>query len=181
MTGDREKPQKLWVTTLEDISTLILQSHDLDETLQNIVELVAARTGTDVCSIYLLDEDRSTLRLRSTQGLLPSAVGRVVLGIHEGLTGLAIQERRVVALEEPHTHPRYRYFKETREEQFHSFLGLPLFDRKEPIGVLVIQTREKRQFTPEEVSALSTIAFQVASIIVNAGLLDSLGHQKKGA
>ena len=181
MTESRKTTRKLGVTTLEDISTLILQSHDLDETLKNIVALVAARTGADVCSIYLLDKDRITLRLRSTQGLIPSAVGRVTMSLHEGLTGLAVQERRVIALEEPQNHPRYRYFKETREEQFHSFLGVPLFDRKEPIGVLVIQTRERRQFKTEEVSALSTIAFQVASIIVNAGLLDNLGRVKHGA
>ena len=31
------------VTILEDISTLILQSHDLQETLNNIVALVAKR------------------------------------------------------------------------------------------------------------------------------------------
>lgn len=180
MGTEKKGQKKLGVTTLEDISILILQSHDLDETLKNIVALVAARTGTDVCSIYLLDEDKITLRLRSTQGLLPSAVGRVTMTIHEGLTGLAIQERRVIAIKEPEKHPRYRYFEETREEQFHSFLGVPLFDRKEPIGVLVIQTREKRQFTPEEISALSTIAFQVALIIANAELLDSLARRIEG-
>jgi len=169
----RAKDQ-LGITTLEDISTLILQSHDLDETLSNIVTLVAKRTGTDVCSIYLMEEDGQHLRLRATKGLSSKSVGRVVLKIGEGLTGLAAEKRGVVAILEPQSHPRYRYFKETREERFHSFLGIPLFDRKAPIGVLVLQTRDPRQFTPEEVSALSTIAFQVASIVINARLLDSI-------
>jgi phosphotransferase system, enzyme I, PtsP len=48
------------ITTLEDISTLILQSHDLDETLNNIVTLVARRMRTEVCSIYLLEDDGHT-------------------------------------------------------------------------------------------------------------------------
>jgi len=169
----RSKDQ-LGITTLEDISTLILQSHDLDETLSNIVTVVAKRTGTDVCSIYLLEEDGENLRLRASKGLSARAVGRVVLKVGEGLTGLAAEKRRVVAIQEPQSHPRYRYFKETREERFHSFLGIPLFDRKTPIGVLVLQTKDPRQFTPEEVSALATIAFQVASIVVNARLLDSI-------
>ena len=47
----------------------------------------------------------------------------------EGLTGLVARERRPVVVQEPHEHPLYRYFKETGEERFHSFFGLPLLDR----------------------------------------------------
>ena len=43
---------KFGVTTLEDISALILQSHDLADTLRNIVALIAKRMQTEVCSIY---------------------------------------------------------------------------------------------------------------------------------
>ncbi len=170
--------KQLGVATLEDISTLILQSHDLDETLNNIVSLVARRMNTEVCSIYLMEPDNRTLRLRASKGLSPESVGKVTMEIGEGLTGLAAEQREVVAIEEAQTHPRYRYFQETGEERFHSFLGIPLFDRKTPIGVLVIQTREARRFSAEEISALSTIAFQVASIVINARLLDFIRQKE---
>jgi phosphotransferase system, enzyme I, PtsP len=171
--------EKLGITTLEDISTLILQSHDLNETLTNIVTLVSKRMGTEVCSIYLLDDEGQILHLRATRGLSRQAIGRVRLKIGEGLTGLAAEERRVVSIQEPQSHPRYRYFKETGEERFHSFLGIPLFDRKTPIGVIVLQTKEPRQFSPEEISALSTIAFQISSIVINARLLDSIRQKEE--
>ena len=171
---------KIGITTLEDISALILQSHDLDETLRNIVTLVARRMRTDVCSIYLLDADNVTLRLQASKGLSRKAVGKVTLQIGEGLTGMAAQKRHAIAIEEPQEHPSYRYFKETGEERFHSFLGIPLFDRSNPLGVIVLQTKEPRQFNKEEISALSTIAFQISSIVVNARLLDSIRqHQEE--
>jgi phosphotransferase system enzyme I (PtsP) len=170
----RKPNSKIGVTTLEDISALILQSHDLDETLRNIVNLVARRMQTDVCSIYLLDADNETLRLQASKGLSRKAVGKVTLRIGEGLTGMAAQKRHAIAIEEPQEHPSYRYFKETGEERFHSFLGIPLFDRNNPLGVIVLQTRTPRQFNKEEISALSTIAFQITSIVVNARLLDSI-------
>jgi phosphotransferase system enzyme I (PtsP) len=166
--------ERLGVTTLEDISALILQSHDLDDTLKNIVTLVAKRMRTEVCSIYLLDEDDCTLRLRASKGLSRRAIGKVTLQIGEGLTGMAAQERHAVTIQEPQSHPRYRYFKETGEERYHSFLGIPLFDRKHPLGVIVLQTKETRLFSPAEISALSTIAFQISSIVINARLLDSI-------
>lgn len=176
----RKTNPKIGVTTLEDISALILQSHDLNETLRNIVSLVARRMGTDVCSIYLLESDNETLRLRATKGLSQRAVGKVTLRIGEGLTGMAAQKRHAIAIEEPQEHPSYRYFKETGEERFHSFLGIPLFDRNHPLGVIVLQTRDPRQFSRDEVSALSTIAFQISSIVVNARLLDSIRqHQEE--
>ncbi len=171
--------EALGVTTLEDISSLILQSHDLEETLDNIVSLVARRMRSDVCSIYLLEDNGSALRLRASKGLSRKAIGKVTLQLGEGLTGLAAEERRVVAIQEPQSHPRYRYFRETGEERFHSFLGLPLLDRKTPLGVIVIQTKAPRQFSAEEISALSTIAFQVASIVINARLLDSIRQKEE--
>jgi len=177
----RKPGSKIGVTTLEDISALILQSHDLDETLRNIVTLVARRMHTDVCSIYLLDSDNETLRLQASKGLSRKAVGKVTLRIGEGLTGMAAQKRHAIAIEEPQEHPSYRYFKETGEERFHSFLGIPLFDRNNHLGVIVLQTKTPRQFNKEEISALSTIAFQVTSIVINARLLDSIRiHQEEG-
>ena len=173
--------KRFGVATLEDISTLILNSHDLDETLDNIVKLVAKRMGTEVCSIYLLDEPEGLLRLRATKGLAQKAVGKVCLAKGEGLTGLVLEKRQVLTIQEPYKDARNRYFEETREEQYHSFLGIPLFDRKKAIGVLVIQTRSPREFTPEEISTLSTIAFQVSFIVINARLLDSVKQKEKQA
>jgi len=176
----RKQNPKIGITTLEDISALILQSHDLDETLRNIVALVSRRMQADVCSIYLLDADNETLRLRASKGLSSRSIGKVTLKIGEGLTGMAAQKRHAIAIEEPQEHPSYRYFKETGEERFHSFLGIPLFDRSNPLGVIVLQTKEPRQFSKDEISALSTIAFQVTSIVVNARLLDSIRlHQEE--
>ena len=165
---------KLGLHTLQDISALILRSHDLDETINNIVHLVAERAHSEVCSLYLLDEDQQTLVLRATHGLTAESIGQVKLQIGEGLTGKVAAEQRVLAISNPQDHPDYRFFHETGEEQFHTFVGIPLQDRSASIGVLVIQTRDIHHFSEDELATLTTIAFQVASIVVNARLLDTL-------
>ncbi len=169
-----EKTESLGLRTLEDISTLILHSHDLQETLDNIVNVVSRRMASDVCSIYLLDDDGETLRLQATKGLSLSSVGKITMNISEGLTGLVVEQRSVVSLEDAHEHPRYKYFAETREERYHSFLGIPMFERKSPVGAIVVQHREPRSYTATEISTLSTIAYQISSIVMNARLLDSI-------
>ena len=173
-----ETGEKLGLRTLEDISALILHSHDLQETLDNIVNLVAKRMESDVCSIYLLEEDGETLRLHATRGLSRLSVG-ITMKTSEGLTGLAIEQRGVVATDNAPRHPRYKYFRQTKEEKVLSFLGVPFFERKNPIGVIVIQNREARTFTPQEISAVSTIAWQISSIVSNAKLLDSIRKKEE--
>lgn len=176
--GRTKSDIRLGLSTLQDISAIILQSHHLDETLENIVNLIAERAHSDVCSLYLLEDQDDTLVLRATCGLSVEAIGKVQMKIGEGLTGLAVQQRATLAVEEPQNDPRYRYFAGTGEEQFHSFLAIPLFDRNDPLGVMVIQTRARRTFSNDETSTLSTIAFQVASIVVNARLLDTIDRQQ---
>jgi phosphotransferase system, enzyme I, PtsP len=168
-----ESGEKLGLRTLEDISALILHSHDLQETLDNIVNLVAKRMASDVCSIYLLEADGETLRLHATRGLSRLSVG-ITMKTSEGLTGLAVEQRGVVATDNAPLHPRYKYFRQTKEEKVLSFLGVPFFERNNPIGVIVIQNRDARTFTAQEISAISTIAWQISSIVSNAKLLDSI-------
>ncbi len=175
----KESHQTIGLRTLEDISDIILHSHDLHETLDNIVNIVARKMNTDVCSIYLLENDGETLVLKATRGLSPDSVDRISMKTGEGLTGLVIETKDMVTTDNAPEHPRYKYFSEAKEESFLSFLGLPLFERKSPIGVIVIQTREARKFSDDEISALRTITFQIGSIIQNARLLDSIQHKEE--
>ncbi len=164
----------LGLRTLEDISSIILHSHDLQETLDNIVNIVAKRMGSEVCSIYLLEDDGETLVLKASKGLSKSSVGKITMKTSEGLSGLVVQTRDMVMTDNAPAHPRYKYFKASKEEKYLSFLGLPLFERKTPIGVIVIQTVVARRFTEDEISVLRTITFQISSIVLNAKLLNSI-------
>ncbi|NTV49594.1 MAG: phosphoenolpyruvate--protein phosphotransferase [Geobacteraceae bacterium] len=175
----KDPQQSLGLRTLEDISTIILHSHDLQDTLDNIVTLVAKRMMSDVCSIYLLEKDGETLTLKATKGLSKASVNRVSMKVHEGLTGLAVETRAMVMTDNAPDHPRYKYFKEAKEERFISFLGLPLFEHKAPIGVIVVQNRETRAFSDDEISILRTITFQIGSIIHTARLLDSIQYKER--
>lgn len=162
------------VRLLEKVSALIGQSENLQETLDSVVQVVAERMRTEACSLYLLDERGETLTLWATTGLDRKAVGRVQMRVGEGLTGLVIENMEPVAVPDAPVHPRFKFFPETREERYHSFLGVPVFERKAPLGVLVVQTLRRRQFTSEELSLLRTIAAQLAAVLVQARLLENL-------
>jgi phosphotransferase system enzyme I (PtsP) len=134
---------------------------------------------TEVCSLYILDPQKSRLTLSATMGLEPESVGKVSMAVGEGLTGLVIEQMKPVMVVDALAHPRYKYFPETGEERFHSFLGVPLIDQKLPLGVLVVQTSRRREFSRDEIRLLTTISAQVSSIIVQARLLESLRNKER--
>ena len=164
---------------LTDISTLVTHSHDLQETLDNIVATVGDRMQTEVCSLYIYDREKRRLTLCATMGLDPESIGKVSMAVAEGLTGMVIERMKPVMVVDALKHPRYKYFPETHEEHFHSFLGVPLIEKKQPLGVLVVQTSRRREFSRDEISLLKNISAHASSIIVQARLAETLKNKEE--
>lgn len=161
-----EPPSLLW--TLEEIGHLVSSSGNPSETLGNIVHLIQRRFATDVCSVYLLEPDRSTLVLAATVGLRADSVGRVRMRITEGLAGLAAQQVQPVVVQEATAHPRFKYFPDAGEDPYRTFLGVPVVDRGVLQGVLVVQTVESRLFDDDDVRMLVTAGSQLAPLVSEA-------------
>ncbi|MGH9402480.1 MAG: alpha-glucan family phosphorylase [Terriglobia bacterium] len=159
------------VLTLEEIGSLTKEAGKPAETLMNVVALIAKRFETDVCSAYLLEPDRANLVLAATVGLRPQCIGALRMGIHEGLAGFVADQVRPVSVEQVKSHPRFKYFKDAGEDDYQSFLGVPLIDRGVLQGVLVVQTLEARVFREDEIQMLVEAAAQVAPVVSEARTL----------
>src|SRR5271170_6035022 len=160
------------VLTLEEIANLAAEEGQPADTLMNVVALIAKRFETDVCSAYLLEPDRANLVLAATVGLRRECIGNLRMAIHEGLAGLVVEQVRPVPVVQAHTHPRFKYFPEAGEDEYHSFLGVPLIHRGVLQGVLVVQTIEPRLFSHDEIQMLTEAAAQVAPVVSEARTLD---------
>jgi glycogen phosphorylase len=160
------------VFSSEEISKLMEETGKPAETLMRVVELIAQHFQTDVCSVYLLEPDRSYLVLAATVGLRHECIGTLRLALNEGLAGLVAEEVRPIAVEQVQSHPRFKYFRESGEDDLQSFLGVPLTDRGILQGVLVVQTKEQRKFNAHEIQTIAEAAAQVAPVVREARTLD---------
>jgi starch phosphorylase len=172
MTQFFEETDANRVLTLEEITSLTEEGGKPADTLMNVVALIATRFRTDVCSAYLLEPDRSNLVLAATLGLHPRSIGRLRMPLNEGLAGLVAETVLPVAVDDARNHPRFKYFKESGEEEYHSFLGVPLVDRGILQGVLVVQTKDARVFHESEIRMLQDAANEVAPVVSEARTLD---------
>jgi phosphotransferase system enzyme I (PtsP) len=138
--------------------------------LDKVVDLIAATMESEVCSIYLLRDNK--LELFATHGLRKEAVHVTRLDMGEGLVGTIAAEARILNLAEAADHPAFAYRPETGEERFHSFAGVPIVRSESPIGVLAVQHAEPRRYEEVEIEALQTVAMVLSEMIGAARLVD---------
>ncbi len=139
----------------------------LEQVLSLIVRRVKSNMGVDVCSIYLWDQKAHYL-LMATDGLHPQSVGSVRLQRGQGLVGLVAEREETVNLHNATENPCYVYFPETGEEQYPSFLGVPVIHKRTVLGVLVVQRHQPIKFDTDQEAFLITVAAQLAGIIAHA-------------
>ncbi len=135
-----------------------------EETLGEVVRMVANEMVAEVCSVYLLRAGE-VLELFATQGLNPDAVHRTRLRVGEGLVGDIAAHGRPLALDDAQSHPQFAYRPETGEEIYHSLAGVPIVRSGRVLGVLVVQNRTQRQYDDEEIETLQTIAMVLAEMV----------------
>ncbi|MCA2012675.1 phosphoenolpyruvate--protein phosphotransferase [Pararhodobacter sp. CCB-MM2] len=133
------------------------------ERLDRIVGMIAESMRTDVCSIYLF-RDRETLELCATRGLNPESVHRTRMRLGEGLVGRVARTASIVNTADAPSEKGFRYMPETGEEIYSSFLGVPIQRLGEKLGVLVVQAREARAYSDDEVYALDVTAMVLAEM-----------------
>ena len=159
---------------------------DLDTSMQMVVETVAEVIGVEVCSVYLYDKNSDDLTLRATRGLNNAAIGQIRIAMGDGVTGAAAKEGRPISVDDVQREPRFRREPMLDEEPFRSILAVPIVlfsaerfqvgaDKLQ--GVITIQTFGPRDFTPEEINFIETVAGELAFFIVNAQLYQQTGDQ----
>ncbi|TCP62870.1 phosphotransferase system enzyme I (PtsP) [Rhodovulum bhavnagarense] len=133
------------------------------ERLDRITRIIAEQVGTDVCSIYLF-RDADTLELCATEGLKPESVHQTRLRVGEGLVGRVAKTARPINTGNAPQERGFRYMPETGEEIYSSFLGVPVQRLGERLGVLVVQSKEGRQYSDDEIYALEVVAMVLAEM-----------------
>lgn len=131
--------------------------------LDRITNLIADSMGTEVCSIYLM-RDAETLELCASQGLAAEAVHVTRMRRGEGLVGRVAKLGRPINTANAPSEKGFRYMAETGEEAYSSFLGLPIQRLGDSMGVLVVQSKDERKYSADEIYALEVVAMVLAEM-----------------
>ncbi|MEH6825866.1 MAG: phosphoenolpyruvate--protein phosphotransferase [Motiliproteus sp.] len=167
------------LAVLRKIVQEVNTASDLNAALQVIVERVQQAMNTQVCSVYLLDALTQECVLMATEGLNPDAVGKIRLGLSEGVVGKVASRAEPLNLEDVAAHPSYCFIAGSGEEKLRSFLGAPIIHQRKVLGVLVVQQSQRRRFDESEEAFLVTMSAQLAGVIAHAEVTGGIGVNHK--
>src|SRR3977135_2681599 len=141
-----------------------------DELLDLIIRESTSAMGTDVCSLYLVTARGRELKLTATNGLNERMVGKVVMPVGDGITGWVAESRRPAVVPDVSKEPPWKWVPGLDEDRFHSMLSVPIESGPRLVGVLNVQSAEKRDFNSGDIDFLRAIAGQVAGILERSEL-----------
>jgi sugar diacid utilization regulator/putative methionine-R-sulfoxide reductase with GAF domain len=141
-----------------------------DELLDLIIREATSAMGTDVCSLYLVTSRGKELKLTATNGLNERMVGKVVMPVGEGITGWVAESRKPAVVPDVSKEPHWKWVPGLDEDRFHSMLSVPIESGPRLVGVLNVQSAERRDFNSGDIDFLRAIAGQVAGILERSEL-----------
>jgi len=141
-----------------------------DELLDLIIDETTSAMGTDVCSMYLLTPPGREMLLTATNGLNERMVGKAVMHVGEGVTGWVAETRRPAVVPDVNEEPHWKWVPGLDEDRFRSMLSVPIESGPRLVGVLNVQTVDKREFGSGDIDFLRAIAGQVAGILERSEL-----------
>jgi len=156
------------LTTLRRIVEDVSEAGSFKEALNILVHEVRESLGTEVCSVYLLSPDGKRYQFVANEGFNSDAVGKLSLGLNEGLVALVAERAEPINLSDAINHPRFHLIPGIGEEAFNAFLGVPVIHHRRVLGVLVVQQREQRRFDESEEAFLVTLSARLATVIAHA-------------
>ncbi|MGT3295266.1 phosphoenolpyruvate--protein phosphotransferase [Yersinia enterocolitica] len=167
------------LTRLREIVEKVAMATSLTDALELLVNETCLAMDTEVCSIYLADNDRRCYYLMATRGLKKPRGRTITLAFDEGIVGLIGRLAEPINLADAQSHPSFKYVPQVKEDRFRAFLGVPIIYRRQLLGVLVVQQREHRQFDESEESFMVTLATQLAGILSQSQLNAIFGQYRQ--
>ena len=167
------------ICSIAELSGLFERTDNLSDFLGTVVSMVAYHMNAAVCSVYLWDDDIQRLVLTANQGLNSDKIGQVRLALGEGLVGLAVKELRPICEANAADSPHFLYVPELEEEQYRSFLVVPILRGLNRLGALVVQDPQPDYFDTNDIKALQAISAQLAATIDSASLFLRLYQQEE--
>lgn len=174
LTAHRRREAEL--EALFDTANDLAGARDPDAVLRSIVRRARLLLGADIAYLSMNDAGERGTYMRVTDGSISPLFQQLRLGMGEGLGGLVAQTAQPYVTADYFADDRFNHTgpidTAVRDEGLVAILGVPLKLDRRVIGVLYAANRSPREFPPDEVALLSSLADHAAIALDTAHLLE---------
>ena len=158
------------MTLLNDIASTLTSSLELDEILNKTLGLVMNYMKVEAGEIFLLEEDKTTLRMMLHRGQAAEAFWtQNIFRVGEGYPGVVAETCRPLISTDLANDPNFQR-EAVVKAGFHQVLSIPLVSGERVMGVMSIATRSKAAFEDRGVQMLTAVGAWAGLSIENARL-----------
>ena len=154
---------------------------DVAEVVQRVANLVTEATGSDVCFVHLLDEERQCVVLAGATPPFDEQIGKVELRLGQGIAGWVALHAEAAVVPDKWQDERYRYIPALRGEDYASMVSVPMLipRGRRVIGVLNVHSKSPRDYGSYDLALLTQVANLMARAIENARLYQRLAEREE--
>jgi signal transduction histidine kinase len=153
---------------------------NLRQVVQRVAALVTEATGSDVCFVHVLDEDRRRLVLSGGTPPFQTLAGKVELALGEGVAGWVAEHALPALVPDKWHDPRYRYIPALRGEDYQSMVSVPMLVLgQRVVGVLNLHSRQPGRYGEADLALLTQVANLLAPTVDNARLYERLAEREE--
>ena len=137
--------------TLNEISSVVSQSLDLNEILHSALDKVLQATDLQIGGIYLLNEETQILSIHAQRGFsqeFASAIDHLEIG--EGFSGEVVETGEPLVIRDITQDERLSRGI-VRDEGFMSLLVVPLCSKSRTLGTIFLVSKKVREFSNDEI------------------------------
>jgi GAF domain-containing protein len=145
-----------------------------EQLVHEATELIQTQFGYFNVAVFVRDEGQPGVRLVANAGAIKEILSEGTIRLTGGIIYYVSESGNSYLCTDTHTDPHYvSPYPDRADDPVESEIAIPLRRGDHIIGVLDIQTKEPRAFTPSDITALEALADQLAAALENARLFES--------
>lgn len=149
---------------LQELRSVSEGNDAIEVKLNKIVKMIAEQMSADAAACYITIGG-NRLVLFAAHQMNPGALNKVIFRFGEGLTGEVAQNSRTLSVADAWSHPKFVHKPELGEDNYKSYIGVPLIRWHRSIGVLALQSKEIHEYSAMDVEILETVAMVLSEIV----------------
>ena len=169
------------LTALTEAATAINSTLEVKAVLATIAQLARIVTRSEASCVFTLTSQRQKLTVAAATGHWKEALEGREFDAKLGMPGQVVRSGEPVLLRDARSNPRFHRDIDELGQRTRTLLAAPMIHRAEVIGVIeVVNRRDERDFSEEDLMILQLFATFAASAAANARMHDDLKQQFAG-
>ncbi|MFC4762893.1 PAS domain S-box protein [Dyella koreensis] len=163
-----------------EASRLLLESPNYEVAVDGMPSLIASALKTDATAILFRDAHGTDLHARAATGAPSDLLRTICAQLSQSAWMAKMLEREVGAIALSRTGEAFAQIRATLSEAGFREAGMvPLFDRYEPMGLLLVMSKEQDSFDHDKLHFLQSVANMLAAAVQRSRSEEKLSHAQR--